>query len=84
MCVNEPAVSPKVIGVLAAVVSAGGEALGSHLAATCGLTKPQLKRQLNWMEHQGLINQVHSGDGRTWVRATEAGGHELKRSQQRD
>lgn len=65
--------APKVIEILVAIVTSGGEALAASLAMTCGLTKPQLTRQLNWMERQNLINQVHSRDGRTWVRATVVG-----------
>ena len=72
--------TPKVIEILVAIVSSGGEALGSHLAGTCDLTKPQLKRQLNWMEKQELINQVHGSDGQTWVRATTLGRDAVKRS----
>lgn len=70
--------APKVLHLLAAIVSSGGEALASHLAETCGLTTPQVERQLRWMEKQDLINQVDDGDGRTWVRATEFGRDALK------
>jgi DNA-binding MarR family transcriptional regulator len=70
--------TPKVIEILVAVVTSGGEALASRLAMTCGLTKPQLTRQLNWMEGQNLINQVRSRDGRTWVRATVLGRDALR------
>lgn len=66
-------ITPKVIELLRAIVACGGEATGSHLSESCHLTKPQLKRQLDWMEKQDLVNQVHSHDGRTWVRATVAG-----------
>ena len=78
-----PGFTLKVIEILAAILSSGGEALASHLAMTCDLTKPQLTRQLNWMETQDLINQVHSSDGRTWVRATVLGRDALKRSGER-
>lgn len=80
---NTPEIALKVIEVLAAIVACGGEATGSHLIETCDLTKPQLKRQLNWMEKQDLVNQIHSGDGRTWVRATVAGRAVLKRTEER-
>ena len=70
---DAPEFAPKVIELLAAVVACGGEAVGSYLAERCRLTRPQLKRQLDWMEEQDLVNQVHAHDGRTWVRATAAG-----------
>jgi DNA-binding MarR family transcriptional regulator len=80
---NTPEIAPKVVDLLAAIVACGGEAMGSHLIETCHLTKPQLKRQLNWMEKQDLVNQVHSGDGRTWVRATVDGRAALERALER-
>lgn len=70
---NTPAFAPNVIEVLTAVVALGGEAAATRLAETCGLTRAQLTRQLDWMERSNLINQVHSRDGRTWVRATVDG-----------
>lgn len=67
----------KVIEILAAVVDSGGEATGFHLNATCGLTRAQLERQLDWMEREDLINQVRSsGDGRIWGPGDRCGkGH---------
>lgn len=73
-------IAPQVIQLLAAVVDSGGEAMAVHLAETCGLTKAQLQRQLKWMEKQDLVNQVHRGDGRTWVRATASGREVLRRA----
>ena len=72
--------SPKVIELLAAIVAAGGEAMGSDLAKACELSKPELKRQLHWMEKQDLINQAQGGGGRTLVRATVSGRDALKRA----
>jgi DNA-binding MarR family transcriptional regulator len=73
-----PGFTPKVLEILAAVVASGGEAMGADLVHSCGLSQPQLRRQLNWMEKQDLVNQVHNHDGRTWVRATQAGRYALE------
>lgn len=70
--------TPKVLEILAAAVASGGEAMGADLVRSCGLSQPQLRRQLDWMEKQDLVNQVHSHDGRTWVRATHAGRYALE------
>jgi DNA-binding MarR family transcriptional regulator len=70
---DEPALGQGVVDVLAALVASGGEATAPQLAESCGLTKPQLTRQLDWMERKSLINQVHSRNGRTRVRATIEG-----------
>lgn len=75
--------TPKVIDLLAEIVACGGEAIDSHLAESCELTKPQLKRQLNWMEKQDLVNQSHDTGGRVWVRATVAGRVALQRARGR-
>ena len=75
-----PELSPKVIELLAAIVAAGGEAMGSDLETVCELGKPQLKRLLRWMEKQDLTNQAQGGGGRMWVRATVSGRDALKRA----
>lgn len=75
-----PDVTPKVLEILETIVTSGGEATGAHLVGTCGLTNPQLTRQLAWMEKQDLVNQVDSDDGRTWVRATQVGRAVLARA----
>jgi DNA-binding MarR family transcriptional regulator len=76
---STPECTPKVVEILSVLVDSGGEALGSHLAMTCALTKPQLTRQLKWMERQDLINHVDGGNGRIWVRATVRGRAALGR-----
>lgn len=75
-----PDVTLKVVEILRAIVASGGEATGSHLVETCDLRGPQLTRQLAWMERHGLVNQVQSHDGRTWVRATVDGRAALDRA----
>lgn len=77
---NTPEFTPKVIALLAEVVACGGEASYSRLFEHCHLTRPQLERQLNWMEKQDLVNQTHDTRGRVVsVRATLAGRDALQR-----
>jgi len=76
-----PEFAPKVIELLATIVEAGGEATASHLIETCGLTKPQLKRQLNWMEKQDLVNQVGAWNEVRWIRATSFGRTALRHAE---
>ena len=76
---NTPGFTPNVMDLLAEIVACGGETAISHLAEQCELTKPQLRRQLNWMEKQDLVNQSHDSGGRVWVRATVVGRAALQR-----